>query len=115
MKCDFPILLSAIILGGLFVAENHEYSAKGCPTIVDCCCVVVPNPPTPVPPNTPPKIYVYNNNRVIPSLNERSNQPVTQDPLTQSEYQIRIDDGTTGSILIKNRFWINNTSLNMTM
>jgi hypothetical protein len=51
----------------------------------------------------------------IPSLNEKNNQPITSDPLTQSEYPIRIDDGTTGSISIKAKFWINNTSLNMPM
>jgi hypothetical protein len=48
----------------------------------------------------------------IPSLNERSNQPITMDPLTKSEYSIRMDDGSTGNISIGNKFWINNTSLN---
>ena len=54
----------------------------------------------------------------IPSLNERSNQPITIDPLTQSEYIIRIDDvddkpvDTSGKIEIINKFWINNDSLN---
>jgi hypothetical protein len=54
----------------------------------------------------------------IPSLNERSNQPITIDPLTQSEYIIRIDDvddkaaDTSGKIEIINKFWINNGSLN---
>jgi hypothetical protein len=51
----------------------------------------------------------------IPSLNEKNNQPITSDPLTQSEYPIRTDDGTTGSISIEAKFWINNTSLNMPM
>jgi hypothetical protein len=52
---------------------------------------------------------------LIPSLNEINNQPITNDPLSQTEYPIRMVDDTTGNILIKNKFWINNTSLNMTM
>jgi hypothetical protein len=49
----------------------------------------------------------------FPSLNERSNQPITKDPLTQTDYQIRMDDGTTGKISVGNKFFINNMSLNM--
>ncbi len=49
----------------------------------------------------------------IPSLNEKSNSPLTSDPLIQSVYQIKIYDGTAGNISIKNKFQINNMSLNM--
>jgi len=54
----------------------------------------------------------------IPSLNEKSNQPITIDPLTQSEYTIRMDDvddeavEVSGKIEIINKFWINNGPLN---
>jgi hypothetical protein len=54
----------------------------------------------------------------IPSLNERSKQPITIDPLTQSEYTIRMDDlddeavNVSSKIEIINKFWINNGSLN---
>jgi hypothetical protein len=48
----------------------------------------------------------------ISSLNEKSRQPITEDPLTQSQYTITMDDGTTGKIDIDNKFFINNASLN---
>jgi hypothetical protein len=54
----------------------------------------------------------------IPSLNERSKQPITIDPLTKSEYTIRMDDvdneaiDVSGKIEIINKFWINNGPLN---
>lgn len=54
----------------------------------------------------------------IPSLNERSKQPITIDPLTKSEYTIRMDDvdneavDVSGKIKIINKFWINNGPLN---
>jgi hypothetical protein len=52
----------------------------------------------------------------IPSLKERSMQPITSDPLTQAEYTIRMDDdGSTGKISIGNKFWINNGPLNQAM
>jgi hypothetical protein len=44
----------------------------------------------------------------IPSLQERTVQPITLDPLSQSEYNIRMDDGTTDKVLFGNKFWINN-------
>jgi hypothetical protein len=38
------------------------------------------------------------------------------DPLTQLEYTMRAgEDGNTVKISIKNRFWINNSSLNQKM
>lgn len=55
----------------------------------------------------------------IPSLNERSKQPITIDPLTQSEYTIRMDDlddeavNVSGKIKIMNKYWINNGFLNL--
>jgi hypothetical protein len=55
----------------------------------------------------------------ISSLNERSKQPITIDPLTQSEYTIRMDDvddeavDVSGKIEIINKFWINNSPLNL--
>jgi hypothetical protein len=54
----------------------------------------------------------------IPSLNERSKQPITIDPLTKSEYPIRMDDvndeavDVSGQIKIINKYWINNGPLN---
>jgi hypothetical protein len=54
----------------------------------------------------------------IPSLNERSKQPISIDPLTKSEYTIRMDDvdneavEVSGKIKIINKFWINNGPLN---
>jgi hypothetical protein len=52
----------------------------------------------------------------IPSLNERSIQPITSDPLTQPEYAINADgDGSTGKISIQYKFWINNGPLNRSM
>jgi hypothetical protein len=54
----------------------------------------------------------------IPSLNERREQPITIDPLTKSEYTIRMDDvndetvGVSGKIKIINKYWINNGPLN---
>ena len=54
----------------------------------------------------------------IPSLNERSKQPISIDPLTKSEYTIRMDDvdneaiDVSGKIEIINKFWINNGPLN---
>jgi hypothetical protein len=57
----------------------------------------------------------------IPSLNERSKQPITIDLLTQSEYTIRMDAkeeeeeaaaDVSGKIKIINKFWINNGPLN---
>jgi hypothetical protein len=56
----------------------------------------------------------------IPSLNEKSNQHITTDPLTQSEYTIRMDVkeeetdavDVSGKIEIINKFWINNGPLN---
>jgi hypothetical protein len=49
----------------------------------------------------------------IPSLPERSAQQIKVDPLTQGEYTIRLDDGTTGKISVGKKFFINNMSLNM--
>ena len=49
----------------------------------------------------------------ISSINEKNNQPITYDLLSQQEYPIMMDDGTIGNILIKNKFWINNGPLNM--
>jgi len=51
----------------------------------------------------------------FPSLNEKSAQPITKDPLIQPEYSIIMEDGTNGNISIKNKFWINNEPLNMDM
>ena len=50
----------------------------------------------------------------IPSLKERSNQPITIDPLTGSVFTIRMDDRyeMSGKIKIINKFWINNNPLN---
>lgn len=48
----------------------------------------------------------------IPSLNERSMQPITSDPLTQPEYTMNTEDDTGGNISIGNKFWINNVPLN---
>ena len=51
----------------------------------------------------------------IPALNEKSKQPIREDPLTQSQYTINIDNNTKGIIDIKSKYWINNNSLNMKM
>jgi hypothetical protein len=52
----------------------------------------------------------------IPSLNEKSMQPIASDPLRQQEYTIKCDDdGSTGKISIGNKFWINNGPLNQSM
>ncbi len=51
----------------------------------------------------------------IPSLSEKSKQPIADDPLTQSQYNIIMDNGTTGTIKIESKYWINNGPLNMNM
>ena len=51
----------------------------------------------------------------IPTLNEKDEQHITEDPLTQLEYSIAAEDGTTGNISIKKKYWINNGPLNMSM
>jgi hypothetical protein len=48
----------------------------------------------------------------ILSEKEKSRQPIKKDPLTQSEYTVTMDDGTTGKISIGDKFFINNASLN---
>lgn len=54
---------------------------------------------------------------LIPSLNDSpsldgSGYPKDPFNLNQKEYQIRMDDGTTGGISVRNNFFINNWSLN---
>ena len=52
---------------------------------------------------------------LIPSLNDvpsLDGSGYPKDPLTLKEYQIRLDDGTTGGISVGNNFFINNWSLN---
>jgi len=55
----------------------------------------------------------------IPSLNEKSSQPITKDPLIDANYAIIETEGdnsgaatTTGKISILRKFWINNGPLN---
>lgn len=50
----------------------------------------------------------------FPSLKERTNQPITIDPLTGPEFTIRMDNRPemSGKIKIINKFWINNNPLN---
>ena len=38
-----------------------------------------------------------------------------QNPLNQSQYNIKIDNNIEGIINIKSKYWINNNSLNMRM
>jgi hypothetical protein len=49
----------------------------------------------------------------IPSVNERNSQQITKDPLTQNDYIIETENGDKFPISITNRFWINNSMLNM--
>jgi hypothetical protein len=51
----------------------------------------------------------------IPSLSEKSEQPIVNDPLNQSQYTINMDNGITGTINIGSKYWINNGPLNMQM
>ena len=51
----------------------------------------------------------------IPSVNEKSRQHITHDPLTQNDYTIATENGTKFQISITNRFWINNGPLNHSM
>ena len=48
----------------------------------------------------------------IPSEKEKTRQPINRDPLTQSEYAVTMEDGTTGKVSIGDKFFINNASLN---
>jgi len=48
----------------------------------------------------------------IPSINEKSRQPIEVDPLTQNDYTIQTEKGDKFQISITNRFWINNGPLN---
>jgi hypothetical protein len=48
----------------------------------------------------------------IPSVDERSKQPITEDPLTRSDYEIVTEKADKFQASIINRFWINNTMLN---
>ena len=48
----------------------------------------------------------------IPSLNEESIQPITNDPLNQNDYIIATENGDKIPISITNKFWINNNPLN---
>ena len=48
----------------------------------------------------------------IPSVNEKSKQPIEVDPLTQNDYTIETEKGDKFQISITNRFWINNGPLN---
>jgi hypothetical protein len=50
----------------------------------------------------------------FPSLKERTNQPITIDPLTGPEFTIGMDNRPemSGKIKIINKFWINNNPLN---
>jgi hypothetical protein len=52
---------------------------------------------------------------LIPSVNEKSSQHITQDPLTKREYTITTENGEKFQIAITNRFWINNKILNQHM
>jgi hypothetical protein len=49
----------------------------------------------------------------IPSVNESSSQQITKDPLTQNDYIIETENADKFPITITNRFWINNSMLNM--
>jgi hypothetical protein len=49
---------------------------------------------------------------LIPSVNEKSQQHITKDPLTQDEYRAETENGDQFQISIINRFWINNSMLN---
>ncbi len=51
----------------------------------------------------------------IPSLSEKSKQPIVNDPLSQSQYAINMDNGITGTINTESKYWINNGPLNMNM
>lgn len=48
----------------------------------------------------------------IPSEKEKSRQPITNDPLTQNDYNIETENADKFQISITNRFWINNGMLN---
>ena len=48
----------------------------------------------------------------IPSEDEKSKQHITQDPLTQNDYEIVTEKADKFQISISNRFWINNAILN---
>jgi hypothetical protein len=48
----------------------------------------------------------------IPSVDERSKQHITKDPLTRSDYEIVTEKADKFQVSIINRFWINNTMLN---
>ena len=48
----------------------------------------------------------------IPSLNEESIQPITNDPLNQNDYIIATENGDKIPISFTNKFWINNDPLN---
>jgi hypothetical protein len=48
----------------------------------------------------------------IPSVEERSKQHITEDPLTRGDYEIVTEKDDKFQISIINRFWINNGMLN---
>ena len=62
------------------------------------------------PDNKEPEIFKVS----IPSVDERSKQHITKDPLTRSDYEIVTEKADKFQISIINRFWINNTMLNRT-
>ena len=51
----------------------------------------------------------------FPSVKEKSRQHITSDPLVANEYTITTPEGKEFKISIKNRFWINNGPLNLSM
>jgi hypothetical protein len=51
----------------------------------------------------------------IPSINEKSRQHITHDPLAQNDYIIETENADKFQISITNRFWINNGPLNHLM
>jgi hypothetical protein len=48
----------------------------------------------------------------FPSVKEKSRQPISSDPLTDTGYTVTMQNGKEFEISITNRFWINNKPLN---
>jgi hypothetical protein len=49
----------------------------------------------------------------IPSMDEKKIQPIRDDPLTEQQYNIRMENGSINMIEIQSKYWFDITMLNM--